>query len=147
MQYRSKPHCSYCGSPDHKRPRCPTYLATLEDRRMQVLEIRKRMVERFAEIGIMAGTLAKAEMYDREKAQWIYELCMVESIDWERIYRESSRAINVICLKDNKKMLVEKADLLMVSPMPHQNCLEYNNILMLQANNSITVKKPLRRGS
>jgi hypothetical protein len=123
-------------------------LATLEERKMQVLEIRKRMVERFAEIGIMAGTLAKTETYDREKAQWTNELCMVESVDWERIYRESSRAINVIILKDNKKMSVEKSDLFtIVAPMPHQNCLEYNSILMQQTNDSITAQKPKRRGS
>jgi hypothetical protein len=115
---------------------------------MQVMEIRKRMVDRLAEIGVMAGTLAKAEMYDREKAQWTHELCMVESVDWARIMRESSRAINIICLKDSKRMLVEQADLLMiVAPMPHKNCLDYNNALMQQTNSSIVTKKPARRGS
>lgn len=147
MATRAKPRCSFCGSPEHTRPRCPTHLGVLEQRRAQVLETRKYIVNRLAESGIMTGTLAKTETYDREKCKWIQSLCMVESVEWQLIYRETSRAINVILLKDNKKMLVEIADLFIVNPMPHQNCLEYNNILMLQTNDSVSAHKRLRKGS
>ena len=148
MSTRAKPRCSFCGSLEHKRPTCPSHLTILEQNKQNALELRKKMADAFSEMGIMSGALVKVELYDNTQYRWKYELCMIESVDWARVYRESSRVINILSLKDGKRRAVERSDILMVSPMPHQNCLEYNHSLMEETNKDLIIRKPaLRKGS
>jgi hypothetical protein len=133
-----KRRCSYCGEEGHNRTSCEKYKESLRQQRIELLERRTDFCQKLANLGIMPGTLMRAEFYESSNRNWRYHVSVVKEVDWERIGMRISNGIQVTsCVTGEtvgNNLPNEYGQYAVLSPMPVDKAYLYNKAEMEKTN-------------
>ena len=132
---RSKPRCSYCSSTEHNRTTCERFNEYIHAQLNELIDCRKWVCENLAQQGISVGAIIKAKVYERKLYAWTDDNCLVEGIDWERLFDNGSRPIKLIPLSGIDKTTAQTNTLHdIIARIPSDKAYEYNHALMTETN-------------
>ena len=141
-----KTHCSFCKQTGHSRLKCEQYAEHMRQKRIAVLETRTNFCQKISQLGIMPGTLVKAEFYNNKIYSWDHTLALVTRIDWENIHNNTTYGIYAQSLVTGEETSVSAPDpygysrsTVIVSALPYEKAYEYNSKLMEKTNDKIEI--------
>jgi len=134
-----KRRCSYCGEEGHNRAGCEKYKESLRQQRIEILERRMEYCQKLANLGIMPGTLMRAEFYESSNRKWAYHPAIVKEIVWENIkMRVHNSIMTTSCITGetvgNPIPQNSHAYYAVLSPMPYEKAYLYNKAEMEKTN-------------
>ena len=134
-----KRRCSYCSEEGHNRAGCEKYKESLRQQRIELLEKRMEYCESISKLGIMPGTLMRAEFYESSNRKWAYHPAIVKEIVWENIkMRVHNSIMTTSCITGetvgNPIPQNSHAYYAVLSPMPYEKAYLYNKAEMEKTN-------------
>ena len=134
-----KRRCSYCSEEGHNRAGCEKYKESLRQQRIEILERRMEYCQKLANLGIMPGTLMRAEFYESSNRKWAYHPAIVKEIVWENIkMRVHNSIMTTSCITGetvgNPIPQNSHAYYAVLSPMPYEKAYLYNKAEMEKTN-------------
>jgi len=146
-----KRHCSYCRDEGHTSATCEKLKEANRQERIEILEAREGICEKLAKMGIMPGTLMRAEFYNTSKRTWVYEASIVNNVDWQNIRRRPGNCLSLVSCASGEQnqqgLPSEYSEMYRVlCPMPYEKSLSYNRSQMEKTNDKIFTEKKNQRG-
>jgi len=134
-----KRRCSYCSEEGHNRTSCEKYKEGLRQQRIEILERRMEYCESISKLGIMPGTLMRAEFYESSNRKWAYHPAIVKEIVWENIkMRVHNSIMTTSCITGetvgNSIPQNYHEHYAVLSAMPYEKALAYNKAEMEKTN-------------
>ena len=133
-----KRRCSYCSGEGHTRATCEKYKESLRQQRIEMLERRTDFCQKLANLGIMPGTLMRAEFYESSNRKWAYHPAIVKEIVWENIkMRVHNSIMTTSCITGEtvgNNLPNEYGQYAVLSPMPVDKAYLYNKAEMEKTN-------------
>ena len=135
LNNRSKARCSYCSSTEHNRTTCERFNEYIHAQLNELIDYRKWACENLSLQGISVGAIVKVKVYERRLYSWTEDSCLVEGIDWERLFDNGSRPIKLIPLSGIDKTTAQTNTLHdIIARIPSDKAYEYNHALMTETN-------------
>ncbi len=146
-----KRRCSYCSEEGHTRATCEKYKESLRQQRIEILERRMEYCQKLANLGIMPGTLMRAEFYESNTRKWAYHPAIVKEIVWENIkMRVHNSIMTTSCITGetvgNSIPQNYNEYYAVLSAMPYEKALAYNKTQMEITNEKVLSPYEAKKG-